>query len=70
MNDLGRKRSGDFGHGGGSFSDDGGFRKRQRFDDDSASAGPKSATLRVLIRNADAGGIIGKVSGEELSAKP
>ncbi len=60
---LGRKRSSDFGRGGGgSFSDDGGFRKRQRFDDDSAGGGgSKNATLRVLIRNTDAGGIIGKV---------
>ena len=48
-----RKRGpGDFGGGG-----DGGWRKRPRFEE----AGVPPATLRVLVRNQDAGGIIGKV---------
>ena len=50
---MDRKRGpGDFGGGG-----DGGWRKRPRFEE----AGVPPATLRVLVRNQDAGGIIGKV---------
>lgn len=48
----------------GGFGDDG-FRKKQKFDEPLGGGGDElespPATLRVLIRNTDAGGIIGKV---------
>ena len=68
----GRKRQGEFpGSEGGGFGvpGDDGFRKKPRFD---GPPGPGESdevppsTLRVLIRNTDAGGIIGKVSGDVL----
>lgn len=51
---------------GGDRDLDQGFQKRGRFDergdpDDGGSVPP--STLRVLVRQQDAGGIIGKVSG-------
>ena len=50
-----RKRGpGDFGGGSGG---EGGWRKRPRFEEPEVPP----ATLRVLVRNSDAGGIIGKV---------
>ncbi len=64
---TGRKREfegevppGDMGGGPG----DDGFRKKPRFDEQGGTGDEEEvlpATLRVLIRNSDAGGIIGKV---------
>lgn len=61
---IGRKRSGDLGPDEGSLggSGDGGFRKRPRFEGNvGGDSDAPPATLRVLVRNMDAGGIIGKV---------
>lgn len=67
MNTSGRKRPGEFDNPGGPEGmpppdglGDESFRKKAKFDNpDELDAPP--ATLRVLIRNSDAGGIIGKV---------
>ena len=60
---LGRKRpSQEFGPPGGDGDLDQGFNKRGRFDE-GGRGGVPPATLRVLVRQQDAGGIIGKVRG-------
>lgn len=67
----GRKRPGEFDGPGGpegmplpdGLGDDG-YRKKPKFDNaGSEELDAPPATLRVLIRNSDAGGIIGKVLG-------
>ena len=62
---LGRKRpSQEFGPPGGDGDLDQGFHKRGRFDEGAGGrGGVPPATLRVLVRQQDAGGIIGKVRG-------
>lgn len=72
---MGRKRPGEQHYGGGGGNEEGGdmgpgYMKRGRFEEGSASGGDQAeldqldappATLRVLVRQIDAGAIIGKV---------